>query len=38
MERDGDVEPGEVVVTGGGKLKAKHILHAVSPNYQDGEN
>ena len=38
VERDGDVEPGEVVVTGGGKLKAKHILHAVSPNYQDGEN
>ena len=38
VEQKGDIPPGDVEVTSGGKLKAKHILHAVAPNYQDGEN
>ena len=38
VARKGDIPPGEVEVTSGGKLKAKHIIHAVAPNYQDGEN
>jgi O-acetyl-ADP-ribose deacetylase (regulator of RNase III) len=31
----GPLEVGEVVVTGGGKLKAKQILHAVGPRFKE---
>lgn len=34
----GPMEEGEVAITGGYKLPAKYIIHAVSPLYLDGES
>lgn len=33
----GPAAPGDVVVTGGGKLKARHVLHAVGPRFQEAD-
>lgn len=29
--------PGQAVITGGGRLKAKYVIHAVGPVYRDGK-
>ncbi len=36
-EKEGGCPTGSAVVTGGGKLPAKYIFHAVGPRYQDGQ-
>ncbi len=33
----GPIEVGEAVITGGGQLKAKYVIHAVGPVYGEGE-
>ena len=33
----GTVETGRAVVTGGGNLKAKHVVHAVGPRFQEAD-
>lgn len=33
----GPIEVGEAVVTGGGRLKAKYVIHAVGPVYGEGD-
>ncbi len=33
----GPIEVGEAVMTGGGKLKARYIIHAVGPVYGEGD-
>jgi O-acetyl-ADP-ribose deacetylase (regulator of RNase III) len=33
----GPIEVGEAVVTGGGQLKAKYVIHAVGPVYGEGD-
>jgi O-acetyl-ADP-ribose deacetylase (regulator of RNase III) len=38
VKANGDVPPGEVVVTEPGKLKCKKLFHAVGPFFQDGAN
>jgi len=35
-EKIGQCSVGEAVITGGGKLPAKHIIHTVGPIWQDG--
>jgi len=37
LDRHGPAEIGEVVVTTAGKLKARHILHAVGPAFQEAD-
>src|SRR5439155_12560837 len=32
----GSLATGGAVITGGGKLAAKHVIHAVGPRYRDG--
>jgi len=32
----GPIETGEAVMTGGGQLKARHVIHAVGPRWGDG--
>ena len=34
----GNVPTGGAVITSGGKLKAKHVIHAVGPRYKDGKS
>lgn len=34
----GNVPTGGAVITGGGSLKAKHVIHAVGPRYKDGKS
>lgn len=34
----GGCPTGEARITGGGKLKAKHVIHAVGPVYRDGKH
>ncbi|MCX7877715.1 MAG: macro domain-containing protein [Ignavibacteria bacterium] len=34
----GNVPTGGAVITTGGKLKAKHVIHAVGPRYKDGNS
>lgn len=34
----GFVPTGSAVITTGGKLKAKHVIHAVGPRYKDGKS
>ncbi len=34
----GNVPTGGAVITSGGSLKAKHIIHAVGPRYKDGKS
>lgn len=34
----GNVQTGSAVITSGGKLKAKHVIHAVGPKYKDGNS
>jgi len=33
----GDVPPGQVVMTSGGNLKARYVIHAISPVWQGGD-
>jgi O-acetyl-ADP-ribose deacetylase (regulator of RNase III) len=35
--RLGPIETGEAVITGGGNLKALHVIHAVGPVYGEGD-
>lgn len=35
--RLGPIEVGEAVLTGGGKLKAKHVIHVAGPIYGEGD-
>ena len=35
LEEKGPLKTGEVVVTGAGKLKSRHIVHAVGPRFQE---
>lgn len=35
-ERQGECPPGEAVVTSGGNLSARHVIHAVGPIWQGG--
>jgi O-acetyl-ADP-ribose deacetylase len=35
LRSHGAIAPGNAVVTSGGNLKAKHVIHAVSPRYAD---
>jgi O-acetyl-ADP-ribose deacetylase (regulator of RNase III) len=37
-QRLGDCVTGDAKVTGGGKLKAKYVVHAVGPVYRDGKH
>ena len=37
VARQGRCPPGEAVVTGGGRLKARHVVHAVGPVWHGGE-
>jgi len=34
----GNVPTGNAVITTGGNLKAKHVIHAVGPKYKDGKS
>jgi O-acetyl-ADP-ribose deacetylase len=34
----GSLPPGKAVITTGGKLAAKHVIHTVGPVYRDGEH
>lgn len=34
----GNVPTGGAVITSGGHLKAKHVIHAVGPHYKDGKS
>lgn len=34
----GNVPTGGAVITSGGNLKAKHVIHAVGPRYKDGKS
>lgn len=34
----GNVPTGNAVITTGGNLKAKHVIHAVGPRYKDGKS
>jgi O-acetyl-ADP-ribose deacetylase len=34
----GNVPTGSAVITTGGNLKAKHVIHAVGPKYKDGKS
>ena len=34
----GNVPTGSAVITSGGNLKAKHVIHAVGPRYKDGKS
>ena len=34
----GNVSTGSAVITKGGNLKAKHVIHAVGPKYKDGKS
>ena len=36
--RIGRCEPGHAVVTGAGRLPAKHVIHAVGPRFRDGRH
>src|SRR5512136_2452883 len=36
-EERGECPPGEAVVTGGGRLPARRVIHAVGPIWQGGE-
>ncbi len=33
----GPIDVGEAIITGGGKLKAKYVIHAVGPVYGEGD-
>ena len=37
FDREGVCPPGRAVITTGGKLRAKYVIHAVGPIYDDGE-
>lgn len=37
ISRRGEIPTGEAVITTGGKLKAKYVIHAVGPVYGEGE-
>jgi O-acetyl-ADP-ribose deacetylase (regulator of RNase III) len=37
LEGKGPVATGDAVVTGGGKLKARYIVHAVGPRFQESD-
>lgn len=37
-KRIGNVPVGSAVITSGGSLKAKHVIHAVGPRYKDGKS
>ncbi len=34
----GNIPTGTAVITNGGNLKAKHVIHAVGPKYKDGKS
>ncbi|MBZ0203100.1 MAG: macro domain-containing protein [Ignavibacteria bacterium] len=34
----GNIPTGTAVITSGGNLKAKHVIHAVGPKYKDGKS
>ncbi len=34
----GNVQTGSAVITTGGNMKAKHVIHAVGPRYKDGKS
>jgi len=36
--RIGYCAPGDAVITGGGNLKARYVIHAVGPIYRDGQS
>ena len=37
-DRQGGCEVGEAVITGGGNLPARYVIHAVGPVWQDGQH
>lgn len=37
LDRQGPLPPGRAVVTTGGRLRARKVIHTVGPIYQDGE-
>lgn len=38
VQKNGPVSPGNVAVTGAGKLKARYVIHAVGPIWRGGKN
>jgi O-acetyl-ADP-ribose deacetylase (regulator of RNase III) len=38
VSKIGNLPPGEAVITSGGRLPAKHVIHTVGPIYRDGEH
>jgi O-acetyl-ADP-ribose deacetylase (regulator of RNase III)/HD superfamily phosphodiesterase len=38
IKRIGRLEPGNAVITGGGNLKAKHVIHTVGPIWHGGKS
>lgn len=38
VNRIGSLPVGKAVITGGGRLPAKHVIHTVGPVYRDGEH
>lgn len=38
VSKIGSLQPGEAVITTGGRLTAKHVIHTVGPIYRDGEH
>lgn len=36
IKKQGELPPGEAVITAGGNLKAKHVIHTVGPVWEDG--
>lgn len=38
VEREGRCPPGKAVITGGGRLKARYVIHAVGPIWRGGNS
>jgi O-acetyl-ADP-ribose deacetylase (regulator of RNase III) len=38
VNRQGALPPGEAVITGGGRLKARYVIHTVGPVWRGGKN
>jgi O-acetyl-ADP-ribose deacetylase (regulator of RNase III) len=38
VSENGRLPPGQAMITGGGRLPAKYVIHTVGPIYRDGEH